>query len=837
MWWHREIIESFNLGSRAEKTTFEGQTELDLHAILVFWAFGARAHLRLIPIVSLVWREKWSRLSRLSWNEVHTRVRQELGKRVDASLPRSAFRFKSVAVETARRGKFFFSPPELPERVSLLREHLPAEVEAILGEADEICGHRFRLLGYVDLHYGPEIDWHLDAVNGKRSPLKPWHKINFFNFAEIGDHKVTWELNRHQHLVALTKAYLLTRDSRYSKELISQWYSWQRANPYPIGINWASSLEVAFRSFSWIWVQQLLAGSPDLSRQFDADLVRGLALNGRYIERYLSTYFSPNTHLLGEAAALFFIGVLYPEIPSADRWKKKGLEVLLQQAERQVYPDGLYFEQSLYYHVYAVDLFLHVRLLAWRNEIDVPASFDDVIKKMLDVIKTLSQTGAPPGFGDDDGGRLFSPRRNRCEYMTDPLAVGATIFKDGDLRGTATLTEESIWLCGELAVQCFSRQALPVAVRSKSFPAGGLFVSAESGRVPQQIVIDAGPLGAMRAGHGHADALSVKYSSGGSHGLVDSGTFRYISRGNERNLFRGTGAHNTLRVDEVDQALPDGPFSWKHLPTVRADSWIMGETFTYFSGSHSGYLRLSDPVSHLRYVFHLFAAFWMVRDVVQGKTEHVVETFWHIDPSLAPHQAGSGFIAASEDSGDGIAFVPVSDDRWECGINSAQISRVYGVAEPAPVLRCRSKIQLPAEHAMAVQALTAKGGAPGELVRIETISVAAKANTAYEYRENGRTHLMVFRDPGAKEWKFGDWQSDAEFLYCRAEGQRISQFAACDSSFVRHQGEDLLAASRRVERFEYWEQDGKARASSSDAEVLRGFSDTRLQSRDAGVTR
>jgi hypothetical protein len=40
-------------------------------------------------------------------------------------------------------------------------------------------------------------------VHGKRAPLNPWFKIPFLDFAVVGDHKVTWELNRHQHLVTL----------------------------------------------------------------------------------------------------------------------------------------------------------------------------------------------------------------------------------------------------------------------------------------------------------------------------------------------------------------------------------------------------------------------------------------------------------------------------------------------------------------------------------------------------------------------------------------------------------------------------------------------------------
>lgn len=789
--------------------------------------------------MSLAWLEKWSRIKRLTWGEAHTRVRQELGKRLDAFLPQPTFG-PELAAEAGRRGNFFFSSPDLPERVRLLRQHLPSEVGAILSEADEICRHRLRLLGYADLDFGAEIDWHLDAVHGKRSPLKPWHKINFFDFEKIGDHKVTWELNRHQQLVTLAKAWLFTHESRYASELIAQWRSWRKMNPYPLGINWASSLEVAFRSLSWIWVSQLLADCPEVNAQFNADLLRGLALNGRYIERYLSTYFSPNTHLLGEAAALFFIGVLYPQIPAADQWKKKGLEILLQQAERQVRPDGVYFEQSLYYHVYALDLFLHVRLLALRNQIEVPASFDDVLKKMLQFVEALAQNGPPLGFGDDDGGRLFNPRRNRRQHMTDPLAIGAILFKHQRLRAAAKVTEESIWLLGEQAVSFLPGSSLSAPSRSQSFTDGGIYVSAGPESSSQQIVIDAGPLGAMRAGHGHADALSVQYSAGGRHCLIDSGTFSYMSPGNERNSYRGTGAHNTLRVDGFDQAVPDGPFAWKNLPAVRADSWIMGETFTYFSGSHTGYLRLSDPVLHRRFVFHLYNGFWMVRDIAEGNSAHVLETFWHLDPTLVTHPGDGSFIAASREGKERpntIAFVPVNDREWDCRVVSGHISPVYGVAEPADVLRCRAEIRLPAEHAMVVRMLTATGEVPGQLVRVKTQALESKSIAPYEYCENGRTHSLIFRGSEAEGWKFGDWASDAEFLYYCAEGQRILQMAACSSTFIHYHGEALVSSSRRVERFEYGERNGKRQASSSDKEVLLRFSDTKLEFWGAGVVR
>ena len=43
------------------------------------------------------------------------------------------------------------------------------------------------------------------------------------DFRVVGDSKVTWELNRHQHLVTLAKAYRVTGDRSYANETLRQW--------------------------------------------------------------------------------------------------------------------------------------------------------------------------------------------------------------------------------------------------------------------------------------------------------------------------------------------------------------------------------------------------------------------------------------------------------------------------------------------------------------------------------------------------------------------------------------------------------------------------------------
>jgi hypothetical protein len=363
----------------------------------------------------------------------------------------------------------------------------------------------------------------------------------------------------------LAQGWQSTSEGRFRAEILAQWTHWQRENPYPIGINWASALEVAFRALSWLWVRHLIG-------DFHDGLLPALHLHGWYIERFLSTYFSPNTHLLGEGVALFSIGLLCPQIADASRWQARGWEIVLQQAETQVRPDGFHFEQSVYYHIYALDFFRFARTLAAINALVIPPSFDRTIEKMSDALAVLSQTGRPPNFGDDDGGRVIGSLRR-------PLAASAA---------------QSV---------------------------GGIHIITDRN---SQLFIDAGPQGALTGGHGHADALSIQLIVAGRPVLIDPGTFCYVCP--ERDRFRGTAAHNTLQVDGRDQAQPNGPFAWTGMPETTVERWHTGETCDLFAGHHNGY----HPVIHHRWVFGLKNKFWLVRDLVAGGGRHRLDIHWHL---------------------------------------------------------------------------------------------------------------------------------------------------------------------------------------------------------------
>jgi hypothetical protein len=747
------------------------------------------------------------RVARMSWDELHTRVGQLVNQRTDLLLHRLGVKPARYEIQDAwQHGTFFFSRQDLESRTNLLKDYLPSAVEEIVKNANEICKHRFCLLGYDNVSYGTELDWHLDPIHGKRAPLRPWFKIPFLDFSAVGDHKIIWELNRHQHLMTLAKAWRLTQEERYLRELLNQWYSWQQCNPSPMGINWASSLEVAFRSLSWLWVRYLTADASSLPARFETDLQCALALNGTHIEKYLSTYFSPNTHLLGEAVALFFLGTSCPQLPAAVRWCEKGWNILLREAERQVRPDGVYFEQSLYYHVYALDFLVHARVLAARSEIAVPKAFDAILERMLDVVAAVTQAG-PDSFGDDDGGRVFDPRRNRAEHLRDPLTVGSVLFPHKLPTWVPSLTEEAIWLFGQVAISALNAAPVtPTDPRSACFQAGGLYVMANANVCPEQAIVDAGPQGVRNSGHGHADALSLRVSLAGRQWLVDPGTYCYVCSTTERDSFRGTGAHNTLQVDNQDQAIAGGPFTWRGLPNVHCEQWLAGHTFSAFRGSHTGYKRLSDQVIHRRQVFHLHGSFWLVHDIIEGSANHELEIFWHFASNLQVKQVSHGFVASLQGEKKEsmpeclrLAVLPLEQLGWGSEITSGFVSPVYGKKEDAPVLRSYVSVKLPTEQATLLLPLIRKEDEVGSFTKLAS---DGQFHPAYEYAGNGRTHRMCFAPARAKTWHHGPFQTDASFLYYGLGNGKLVHLIACDASYLKMKTQLAFAYDKRIERME-----------------------------------
>ena len=502
--------------------------------------------------------------------------------------------------------------------------------------AEMALAGRFDLLGHRGLDFGLPVDWHLEPTSGRRSPRIPWKQLDNLSTELTGDKKVVWELNRHQHLLSLGRAYLETGNEKFAAAVGEHIGSWIEQNPPERGINWVSSLELAFRCINWLWSLAFIRQSGSWESLPLKEISRSLNLQGRHIERHLSTYYSPNTHLTGEALGLYYLGTVLPGFRRSKHWRDMGRDILLAQLDVQIHPDGMYFEQATWYHRYTADFYLHFDLLARRSDDPLPPKVRDKLEQMLDYLMWITRPdGSSPYVGDDDGGALVKLDSKPPHDWRSTMATGAVVFSRPDYKHVAgEFPEGTYWLLGAGSETAFDQlRAAPPSGRSRAFPDGGTYVMRSGWEdTSNYLLIDCGPHGVMNYGHAHADALSLELAAHGKKMFVDPGTFPYSDPLEARDRFRATASHNTLTVDGLSSSVPAGPFKWQHVASSTAHYWLDHPGFSCFQGSQDGFMRLADPVMHTRTVLFPLREYWILCDRVTAEGGHQCETHFHLDP-------------------------------------------------------------------------------------------------------------------------------------------------------------------------------------------------------------
>lgn len=596
----------------------------------------------------------------------------------------------------ARESAFPLAPRQLPALVNRITAAFPHAAEEAAARATRMLDGRYDLLGYRDLPFGSPPRWDYDPVHGLRAPGGFWASVPYLDPGS-GDHKIIWEINRHQHFLALGRAFHLTGDRRYYEAFVRQIGDWLRLNPPLQGVNWASMLEVAFRAISWLWALHLFAPAAiddsDQAPPWTVDLIVALDRQLDHVEQNLSQYFSPNTHLSGEALGLYVCAMSLPELRSSARRGAAGRAVLRAEATRQVRADGGHAELSAHYHRYSTDFYLLACAVA-RNAADPhEPAFHVAAQRQADYLRTLADDeGRLPLLGDDDGGQLFPMCGRPPADCRDTLAVAASLLARPDLRAWPA-PEEAFWMCGSRAATGTLEAPAPTAapLLSTGLRESGYYVM--RGRPGDHLVFDAGPHGYLNGGHAHADALSVVITAGGAPLLVDPGTGTYTMEPAIRDRFRSTAMHNTVVVCGRSQSEPDGPFHWRTRASARAPIWRSASAFDYVEGLHDGYA----PIVHARGVLALRGIGWVIVDHLLGEGLVPADAYWHLHPDWSV-TTGTRSARLAHRSGQVVTLA--SSAPLEAAADGHDLyAPEYGRIEPAPCIRAHSQGALPRSFA------------------------------------------------------------------------------------------------------------------------------------------
>ncbi len=584
------------------------------------------------------------------------------------------------------------------------------ETESILARARAVANGSFLLFQWKSIETKGRFAWsetlesdagserwpedYYSAIKVLHDPLHPQRDI-----------KWSWELNRFQHLLWLGAAWRLTGEELFAQTAREHVESWLAEIRYPYGVQWNSNLEVALRALSWARCHILCRNSPAWSDDFLRVFLPALHVHGVHVERELTVHRPQSNHLLGEASALMMLGRLYPLFKGADRWLERGTYLISDTVPRLILPDGVYAEQSTGYLRFVAELLIEMFHFAGPQ---TPQFLSGVVKERL--FKALRFVGIiscdpadVPMIGDSDTGRAIGWQISDFWDVRWLLAAGSVLLGSPELAdGVEEFPAEAYLLLGgqgrdrfvELRGQAHEQLDCSRAPSVYGFPSGGYKVSRDDSF---HIVFDCGPpeMEPTHA-HRHCEALSFNLSYEGRPLFVDPGTYAYNCSPDLRHYFRSSSAHNTVRIDDRDPAVPFGPFGWTGSLKVSDGPQCLIGHWRCFRAS----IELGE-VQHERFVLHLTDSVVLIVDHLLGSGEHDVESNLHPAPSWQVGELEEGVWSLhNEDKRVKIlrespqAHAPHVLEGSESPMGG-WYSRYYGQKVPSPTLRWSYRTALP----------------------------------------------------------------------------------------------------------------------------------------------
>ena len=543
---------------------------------------------------------------------------------------------------------------------------------------------RINFFGHDLLDVGNPVAWQRDPVTGIEAPRTFGKSLNYRDDRVVGNVKFTWELGRHQYLVPLAVAYAVSGEQGYRQAVVDQIEGWIEDNPFGLGIHWCSALEVALRLISWAVVHSLLVlrdGEQGLFASVHDPGRLGCSIyqQARFVRYFLSRHSSANNHLIGELSGLWVACQVFDMGAIGRQWSGFAHQELEREASLQVHPDGVDKEQAFYYHLWVLEYFLFVWVVGSRSGQPFSVDFTQRLLAMTHFLEDVAPDGGePPQIGDGDDGFVvrFTPHWPEKPYRELIAAVRGVLGKTAESG-----SEKAFWY---QAMAGPDIPNIPGTGWTRSYPAvypqGGYAVLGGTGC---HLVFDAGPLGYLGiAAHGHADALSFCLAVEGIWWLVDPGTYAYHSDPAWRNYFRGTAAHNTVRINGQDQSRAGGAFLWLKKARARIEDYGIADEIQYVRGSHDGYRDAG--IEHIREVRLAPAQCEIeVTDRLNGAEAGEAEIYFHFAPDvrITHSSADNCWIATRTDCDHRLMLY--TDPLWQYESFRACTDPILGWYSPA----------------------------------------------------------------------------------------------------------------------------------------------------------
>jgi asparagine synthase (glutamine-hydrolysing) len=521
--------------------------------------------------------------------------------------------------------RLFAAPRDV---ASAMRGRIGAERLARLRRlASEATRGKIFSFGRWFADYGQAIDWHRNPHNGSRWRAdSPWsHVLGMESL--VGDVKLTWEAARfpQAYFIARAAAFTPEAEAELAACLVDQIRDFIDRNPSGRGVHWSSSQEIVLRQIAWLFGLEAIEGLGQSTHSLANVLLDHALQCASHIQRNIdyARAFVYNNHLLTEALGLYLAPSTATWSPDLERWMRTGKAILEEQADRQIYPDGSYIQQSHNYHRVAMQIYMIASLAARGKKEEPNSKWQAAMERSLDFLLAHQnpRDGRLPNYGANDG--ALPCVLSTCDFSDfRPTLQALSIQTRGErLYPPGPWDEEACWLLGPAALEAPMRAAKSTSV---SFCHSGHHVLRGN---------DQGSFGTFHCGDlldrfSQMDMLHLDVWWRGQNVLVDGGTYLYNGPEEWHNHFIRTSSHNTLQLDGHDQMVHLRRFKLTYRTKAKLLDFRDGDEWVVCTGEHYGYQRQAGNCVHRRSVLYVKDDLWIVADRAEGEGAHHARLHW-----------------------------------------------------------------------------------------------------------------------------------------------------------------------------------------------------------------
>lgn len=470
---------------------------------------------------------------------------------------------------------------------------------------------------------GSDYDWVTNPVTSYRYDKSQfWNSIESLD-AKAGDIKYVWEKSRFSWLYHIIRFdYHFDRD--HSNYVFDNIIDWIDHNPINCGPNFKCSQEISLRVLNWIFALFFYRQSQNLTEERWEKIIHSIYWQIRHV--YSNINFSRiavrNNHAITETLTLYIVGLLFPELPQANKWKHKGKRWFEEEIKYQFESDGSYLQQSMNYQRVVTQLLtLAISLAEVNGETFSEVVYENAYKS-LDFLYQCQDdiSGWLPNYGANDGA-LFFPLSN-VDYRDYTPQLDALHFVLTGAHLYNNPLEDSYWF----GVSTHRFPPLSKKTGLIEFPKGGYYLFREKDTLT---FIRCGTF----KGKGTTDQLHLDVWYKGKNVLFDGGSFRYNSSVEDIKYFSGTESHNTIMIDEYDQMLKGPRFMWFYPPTIKNIKFSETPTEYIFIGEVEMFKAIaSEIVVRRKVIKQKNLPKWTIIDQINNLPKGLtMRQLWHLD--------------------------------------------------------------------------------------------------------------------------------------------------------------------------------------------------------------